>query len=487
MYYKLKKPYAFRGWKKRPFALRAEYGSHSYDKPFFFRKKDFLDFLYCNGVEEVDENELSETSKQMFKEMEEHNIIEKSDKPFEPLESWQRYHFFPTRFVEGVHWSITGKCNFKCRHCIVSAPDSHHPQLPLSDCMHIIDEIAECGIKWVDVTGGEPLLRADYEEIFKALAERGIFIRMFFTNASLLDEKALDTLKKYGHHPNFQLSFDGLGYHDWLRGVEGAEKQADAAFRLLQKHKLPVVAAMMIHRKNKDCLMDTAKYLADLGVTSLRVNAPQKLGVWKEYSKEYALSEDEVWEVYKNFIEEYFKERPDIGTDLDGYISVKKGETKYKIPCESRLSKDDDMTKVPYCESLSHHVHIRPDGRVAPCMGFSDTALGDKFPNVLEEKLSDILLESNYQDVVDTKLSQLWDANPECKECEHLGKCSGGCMVSDISDDGNFLIPDQRNCYIHKHIGIENIRKAIDEAIEKAGLEPGIEKEEKVPNFSEKE
>ena len=44
-----------------PFAVRAEYGPKRYDKPFFFRKKDFLDVLYCNGVEEVDESALSET------------------------------------------------------------------------------------------------------------------------------------------------------------------------------------------------------------------------------------------------------------------------------------------------------------------------------------------------------------------------------------------------------------------------------------------
>lgn len=434
-----------------------------------------MDVLYCNGVEEVNESELSETSARVFKELEFHGIIEKSEKPMKPLQSWQRYHVYPCRFVDGVHWSITGKCNFKCRHCIVSAPDSHHPQLPLSDCMKIIDQIAECGIKWVDITGGEPLVRQDYEEIFKELGRRGIFIRLMFTNASLLDEKVIETLKKYGHNPNFQLSFDGLGYHDWLRGVDGAEAQADAAFKLLKKYNIPVTAAMMIHKKNRDCLKDMAMYLANLGVRALRVNAPQEMGVWKEYSKEYALTEDEVWDVYKDYIEWYFAERPNIGTDLDGYFSCKRGETKYRTPCASQLERDFDMSKVLYCESLSHNTHIRPDGRVAPCMGFSDTVLGDKFPSVLEENLTDILTESYYQDVVDTKLSDLWDANPECKECEHLGKCSGGCMVADISDDGNYLIPDKRVCYAHKHIGIDNIKKFIDDAIEKAGLEPGIE------------
>ena len=34
-----------------------------------------------------------------------------------------------------MHWSITGKCNFNCHHCLVSTPNAHHPQLPLEDSL----------------------------------------------------------------------------------------------------------------------------------------------------------------------------------------------------------------------------------------------------------------------------------------------------------------------------------------------------------------
>ena len=42
--------------------------------------------------------------------------------------------------MRSVHWSITGKCNFQCRHCLVSASSAYHPELPLSDCLHIVEE-----------------------------------------------------------------------------------------------------------------------------------------------------------------------------------------------------------------------------------------------------------------------------------------------------------------------------------------------------------
>lgn len=470
MYYRLKEPWTFCGWKKMPHAVRAVEGKHKHDRPFFLDKEVFLELLSCNGEEDVDLSELSKKTQKVIEEFSAHEMLEKSEEKMEPLQPWQRYHVFPSRFVESIHWSITGKCNFNCRHCLVSAPDAHHPQLPLEDCMRIIHEIASCGIMAVDITGGEPLVRRDFEELVKELTRCNIDIRIIFTNASLLNGKILDMLERYHQHPAFQLSFDGVGHHDWLRGVEGAEKQADEAFKLLQKRKYPVSTAMCIHKGNKDSLRDTIHYLAGYDVMSLRLNAPQELGVWKQYSDEYALSEDEVWAVYKDNIEWYFEDGMPIDLELDGYFSCKKGSSKYKIPYVHHPPKNAEWSKIPQCESMRHHIYIGPEGRLAPCMGFSDTEMGKTFPSVLEEHLGKLTLESNpYYDVVNTRTSDFRNANPECAECDHFRDCCGGCMAEGMARCGDYLAKDERICYFHKHIGEAAVRKAADDAIEKFG------------------
>ena len=53
MYYRLKEPYAFRGWKKLPYAICAMTGPKLFERPFFTNKEVFLDLLYFNGQEEV--------------------------------------------------------------------------------------------------------------------------------------------------------------------------------------------------------------------------------------------------------------------------------------------------------------------------------------------------------------------------------------------------------------------------------------------------
>ncbi len=467
MYYRLKEPWAFRGWKKLPFAVCAMAGKEKHDEPFLMEKAPFLDLLCCNGEEDVDVSAFSEAGRKILSELTASGIVEQSDTPMKPLSSFQRYRVYPGRRIKSIHWSITGKCNFNCRHCLVSAPSAHHPQLPLADCLHIVEEIAKCGINRVDVTGGEPLIRSDFEEIVKALSRYGIDIGVLFTNASLLTKDTLDMLEKHHHRPTFQLSFDGFGHHDWLRGVPGAEKQADDAFRLLKERGYTVNTAMCIHRENRNSLRATANHLAGLNVQNLRVNAPQSLGLWKQYSEAYALTEDEVWEAYSQFIPRYFEDGMPIGVELDGYFRCEKGKTEYKIGYVHSAKDGADWRKQPYCESVRYHAYIGPEGRLAPCMGFSDTALKERFPSVLEHPLGEMTLDSFYHDVVETKVSDLLKKNPACAVCEHLPKCCGGCMVEGITDEGDYLVPDGRCCYFHKHIGEDAVRAVADAAIRK--------------------
>ncbi len=467
MYYRLKEPWTFRGFKKLPYALRREYGEKKHEKPLFIEKEVFIMLLDCDGQTDIDLDKSSKKMKEIFEEFLEQGILEASSSPLPALQSWQRYIIYPSRYIRNVHWSITGKCNFRCRHCLVSAPEAKHPQLPLEDCLHIIDEIASCGIRLVDITGGEPLLRKDFDQIVKALSKYGIDIGVIFTNASLLNENILQILRDNHQHPNFQLSFDGLGHHDWLRGVKGAEKDADRAFRLLQKEGFRTIAAMCIHKENKDSLRETIRYLAGLGVLSLRVNAPQSLGLWKQYEDKYALSKEETAEIYKECITHYFEDGMPLELELDGYFQCKKGETDYTIPLARHFSKGPENYDFPYCEAVRYNAYIGPDGKLAPCMGFSDTVLKDRFPSVLKEHLGQLSLNGYYNDLVNTKLSDLLNKNEECRTCLHLNSCLGGCMLEGMDDEGDFLHPDPHSCFFHKHVGEEAIRKIADEAIEK--------------------
>ena len=66
--------------------------------------------------------------------------------------------------------------------------------------------------------------------------------------------KLLDQLEKRDMKPEFSISYDGLGLHDWLRGVKGTEGMAIRAFDLLHQSGFPIGIEMCIHKLNKDTL-----------------------------------------------------------------------------------------------------------------------------------------------------------------------------------------------------------------------------------------
>ena len=87
------------------------------------------------------------------------------------------------------------------------------------------------GVRTVSLTGGEALLRRDFFAIVDALLAADILIVTVMSNGLLVNDKTLDEFERRGIKPEFNMSFDGIGCHDWLRGVPGAEKAVLRASR----------------------------------------------------------------------------------------------------------------------------------------------------------------------------------------------------------------------------------------------------------------
>ena len=466
MYYKLAEPFAFRGFKLLPYAVRAERGEHLDDEPIFFDKPTFLKLLRCDGEHDICADDLPDNMREVFDNMIKAGMLIKSDKPLEPPKSYQRYKVYPCRYVDKVHWSITGKCNFRCRHCLVSAPDNRHPQPTLEQCLFTVSEFKRCGIRKVDITGGEPFIRDDWAKIFDALAAAQIKIGTVFTNASLLNDRVLDVLEKNNQRPTFQLSFDGLGWHDWLRGIKGAEQQAIDGFKLLNERNFRATASMCLHKLNRDSLRPTANFLASLGVDVLMVSTPQELGIWKRYSQEYALTVDEAWEIYREYIPQWYADGTPLDIYLEGFFScLRENPRNYRITFMQNISDGADWSTMPACGSIQHVIFIGPEGRIVPCMGFSDTVIADKFPTIFGNTLPQALEDSFYRGVIKITMADYLKAQPQCAACPHLNFCGGGCLLDGITDTGDLLVPEERVCYFYKNIGAKSVHEVADAAI----------------------
>lgn len=95
---------------------------------------------------------------------------------------------------------ITARCNNKCRHCYINlkAGDkvAQEKELSVEEFGHVADQAVKLGSLWCLLTGGEPLLREDFREIYLLLKRKGLLVSLF-TNACLITRDHVDLFKRY--------------------------------------------------------------------------------------------------------------------------------------------------------------------------------------------------------------------------------------------------------------------------------------------------
>lgn len=299
MFYKLKQDYMLRGWKLLPTGV-----INRTTKQFkFLSGKKFAVLKLCTGLLDSDSMLFDDDQRKIMEELRADDYVEANDTP-SPLKDVQEYKFYDNRFVGDAHWSITGKCNCRCRHYYMSAPQHKVEEFTHEQCMDIIAQLADCGIQTISLTGGEALIRKDFWEIVDALTAADIKINSILSNGLLINDNFIAELDKRGLKLGFQISFDGIGCHDWIRGIEGAEKFAIRAIKLLREKNLHVVCAYGLHKGNIHALRETVKTLAGLGVQNLRVAPISEDGEALGMSDQI-LSTDEAYNALIDYIPQY--------------------------------------------------------------------------------------------------------------------------------------------------------------------------------------
>lgn len=443
--YILNTRFCLRGWVGLPFALYDDEAKQAE----FLPKMEFLLLLRCDGMDDIDEASLDDRQRDFIAKMVEEGVIRKIES-FSILQPRQHYRKFPCRYKSEVHWSITGRCNYRCKHCLVSAPHAKFGHPTTEQLLDLVDQMSECGIGRVSITGGEPLIREDFWQVVDALKARDIDISVIFSNGYLVNEKLLDGLEAHGMHPGFQMSFDGLGWHDWLRGFEGAEVAVDRAFRLLKDRGYHVDAAMCLHRQNAHTLRETVNYLASLGVRALKVNRIQELGEWEGASEDIALTDDESLQIYLDYVPQYFEDGAPLDIMLDGAFGYDPERDVMSFAYERHCEVDPESEKRLSCAILRGSMYIGPDGRVCPCMSMTVQEDDDAFPNVYEVPLREILGYTPFMERCVATVGQVRDANPQCRECVWVETCHGGCRASAYNEGGDYYSVDPAQCHYFK-------------------------------------
>jgi len=174
-----------------------------------------------------------------------------------------------------ILWECTLRCNLHCRHCGSDCKQSASVKdMPAADFLKAIDQIipiVDPNNTTIVITGGEPLMRPDLEQVGIELYRRG-FPWGIVTNGLLLTDERIRSLTDAGMR-SITVSLDGPAEsHNWLRGHPSSFKNAIRAIESLANiSELNFDVVTCVNQRNFNELTGIRQMLIDKGVKALRV------------------------------------------------------------------------------------------------------------------------------------------------------------------------------------------------------------------------
>ncbi len=147
-----------------------------------------------------------------------------------------------------VHLDVTYRCNERCEHCYLDHED--HGEMQTGEIRGVLDQLADAGVFFLTLSGGEPLVREDCFDIIEYARQLHFNVK-FKTNAILIRDAEARRLRALGvEQVQISVYSHRAEVHDKITKVRGSLARTLSGARLLRKHGLKVSLANVLMRDN---------------------------------------------------------------------------------------------------------------------------------------------------------------------------------------------------------------------------------------------
>jgi radical SAM protein with 4Fe4S-binding SPASM domain len=325
---------------------------------------------------------------------------------------------------------FTERCNLHCVHCYTNQPTSdpniRKQELTLAEWQNILDQMADTGILWILVTGGEPLVRPDFAEFYTYAKRKGFHVTLF-TNGTLLTPELADLLAEY---PPWQIEITLYGAtaetYEKVTGVPGSYRRCRQAIEMLVARDLTLNLKTMALTINVHEI-SAMQHMAETWGTRFRYDPMihSRLDNGSVNPLSYRLSPEEIIAL----------EQKDVGR-----------LQKWQDFC-SQPWLPPDQERLFMCGAGSKTCHINPYGGLHPCL--------------MVKWIEYNLQQNSFQDAWHKSLSEVsamrvtrdWT----CRECELRILC-GNCPGWAHLETNNAESPEMFRCRLahlrHQRLGL---------------------------------
>lgn len=202
----------------------------------------------------------------------------------------------PARFPVACQWEITCRCNLHCVMCYTDCfnrPELIRQELTTADSLRILDEMADAGTLELCLTGGEPLIRPDFFQLYDHAVRSGFLVTVF-TNGTLITASVADRFAALRPH-RIEISLHGLTKETFERITQGTGS-FDRCFdgiRLLLDRQIPLTLKSTAMTLNQHEILAIKQYVTSLGSVGYKLGEemrPELDGGASPF--QYALSEE---------------------------------------------------------------------------------------------------------------------------------------------------------------------------------------------------
>ncbi|MCK4338328.1 MAG: radical SAM protein, partial [Candidatus Aminicenantes bacterium] len=139
---------------------------------------------------------------------------------------------------------LTERCNNDCIHCTINLPlkddEARNKELSTEEIKSVLLQTAGLGCLSVRMTGGEPLIRNDFSELYLFTRKIGMKV-ILFTNATLITPEMADLFAKFPLLENIEISLYGMSKasYEAVSRKAGAFESAQRGIALLLERNIP--------------------------------------------------------------------------------------------------------------------------------------------------------------------------------------------------------------------------------------------------------
>jgi MoaA/NifB/PqqE/SkfB family radical SAM enzyme len=154
---------------------------------------------------------------------------------------------------------INQKCNLTCSFCRLWRL-KEAKEMNTKILLELIDDLARIGVPYLNITGGEPLMRDDLEIIGKHAAKQGLFTTINTNGTFLTKTKAALIANCFDI---IKVSLDGFEMtHDRIRGIDGTYRKVHKGLKNLLAVPNRKAKVMIHFVANSDNIQEMPKFVS---------------------------------------------------------------------------------------------------------------------------------------------------------------------------------------------------------------------------------